>query len=78
MFIDLSHIVPPPHLYAGGGGGGIEPLAKFFLKSGRLDKISIFRGGLLRKKGWLFFREVCSFYIENKLKFEISDIKKHL
>ena len=48
----------------GGGGRG-------------LDRISIFRGGLLGKRGWTFSGG-CSFYIKNKLKSEIYKQKYFL
>ena len=38
--------------------------------------MSIFRGGLLRKRRMTLFREGCSFYIKNKLKSEIFNGKK--
>ena len=34
------------------GGGGLSFLPNF--QKGRLDRISVFRGGLLGKKGWPF------------------------
>ena len=37
-----------------GGEGGVEPQTKFS-KRERLDRTSAFRGGLLVKRGWLFF-----------------------
>ena len=47
------------------------------LKSGGLDRISIFIGGLLGKRGRLFSGS-CSFYIKNKLKSQIVIEKKSL
>ena len=54
---DLSKLIVCTHpLSAGGGGGGgdggggVEPPIKFS-KRGGLDRISIFRGGLLGKRG---------------------------
>ena len=35
-------------------GVEVEPLTKFLERGWRLDRISIFRGGLLGKKGWIF------------------------
>ena len=49
-------------------GVGVQPPTKF--SKGGLDRISIFRRGLT------FFRGGCSFYIKNKLKFEIFNDKK--
>ena len=43
---------PLPFFYL---GGGIEPPTKFSERGHLTYRISIFRGGLLGKKGWLFF-----------------------
>ena len=48
-----------------------------FTKGRELDRISIFRGGYLERKGE-HFQEVHSFYIKSKLNSEIFDHKKHL
>ena len=61
-----------PHpLSAGGGGegvgGGLNLLPNFQKKKG-LGRTSIFRGGLLGKRGVTFFREGCHFSTKNKLK----------
>ena len=48
------------------GGGG---------RGAGLGRISIFRGGLLGKRGD-FFQGGCSFYIKNKLKSEIFNSEK--
>ena len=37
-------------LSAGGGGGGVQPVTKFSKRGEGLDRISIFRGGLLGKR----------------------------
>ena len=58
---------------------GVE-FPTIFLKRGRLDRISIFRGGLFGKKGVTFCRgggRGCSFYMK-KLKSEIFNNKKSL
>ena len=44
----ILHSVYPPTLSAGGGGG--EPPTKFKKGGGGLDRISIFRRGLLEKR----------------------------
>ena len=44
---------PPPFLLGEEGGGGVEPPMKFS-KGGGLGRISIFRGGLLGKRGDFF------------------------
>ena len=41
---------------AGGRGGGGESPTKYSEKEGRLDMITIFRWGFLRKMGVRFFR----------------------
>ena len=66
---------PTPFLIGRRGSGGNEPPTKFS-KRGGLDRMSIFRGGLLRKRRMTLFREGCSFYIKNKLKSEILNGKK--
>ena len=38
------------------GGVGVEPPTRFSKSKGRVDRISIFRGGLLGKRGVIFFR----------------------
>ena len=50
----------------------------YLLPKEGLGRTSIFRGGLLRKRGLTFFSEVCSFYIKNKLKSGIFIDKKSL
>ena len=70
---------PPPHPFLLWREGGEPPTE--FTKSGVLHRISIFRGGLLGKKGVTFFRGGVwgySFYIKNKLKSEIFNDKKSL
>ena len=49
---------------------GVEPPTKFSKRRG-LDRIPIFRGGLLGKGGGVTFFRGCSFYIKDKLKSEI-------
>ena len=57
---------PPPSVLRGGGGGGVvDPPAKFSKKG--FDRISIFRVGLLGKRGDLFSGG-CSIYIKNNMK----------
>ena len=76
-YMILSWCAPtPPPVSAGGGAGrgdGVEPTTKFS-KRGRLDRISVFRGGCL-ERGGNFFQAGCSFYIKNKLKSEIFNNK---
>ena len=50
---------PPPFA---GGGGGIEPPTNFSKRKGRLDRTSVFRGGLQGKRGVTFFRGGCNFW----------------
>ena len=52
-------------------GGAVEG-------GGGLDRISIFRGELLGKRGLIFFRKGCSFYLKNKLESEIFNDKNSL
>ena len=54
---------------------GLEPPTQFSKKKKgvRLERISIFREGLLGKWGWPFLGG-CSFYIKNKLKSEIFNM----
>ena len=63
-----------------GGEGGANFQKNRGVGGGGLDRISIFRGGSLGKRGVTFFRGVdCSFYIKkNKLKSEIFNDKKSL
>ena len=42
------------------GGGGLSLLPNF-LKGGELDRISVFKGGLLRNRGVTFLRDVTVF-----------------
>ena len=56
-----------PFCRRGGEGKGGLSLQPNFQKGCGLDRISIFREGLLGKRGW-FFQGGCSFYIKNKLK----------
>ena len=60
---------PPPHLL---GGGRVSHLPNF--KKERLDRILVFRGGILGKRG-LPFLGGFSFYMKNKLKSNISQQK---
>ena len=60
---------PPPPL----SSGSVEPPVK-----GLLDRILIFRAGLLRKRVVTFFEGGYSFYMKNKLKSEIFNDKKSL
>ena len=60
-------IVWPP-LFFSPGEWGLNPYPIF--KRG-LNRISIFRGDMLAKRGVTFFRGGCSFHIKNKLKSEI-------
>ena len=63
--------------------GVVESLTKFSkgIRGGggesRLDKISVFRGGLLVKRV-VTLAGGCSFYIKNKLKYEIFNDKKSI
>ena len=57
---------PPPPVFCSGSWASDQ-----IFKKGALDKISIFRGRLLEKRGVTFFRGGCSFYVKNKLKSEI-------
>ena len=60
----------------GGGRGGGRSSHHIFKKGGgRVNRISVFREGLLGKKIDLF-QGVCNFYIKNKLKSEIINDKK--
>ena len=61
-------IVFNPHPFLGGGWGGVNLLPNFH-NGGGLDRASIFRGGLLGKRG-------CNFYIKNKMKSEILMAKE--
>lgn len=54
----------------GGGNGGIKPSTKF--SKGGDDRISIFKGGLLGKRGELF-QEVQ--FLHKKIQFEIINDK---
>ena len=56
---------PPPSFLLGAGGGAVDPPAKFSKKG--FDRISIFRVGLLGKRGDLFSGG-CSIYIKNNMK----------
>ena len=58
------------------GKGGFP--IKFSKRGGGLESMSIFRGGVLGKRGSTFFRCGSSFYIKNKLKSEIFIYKKSL
>ena len=50
---------------------GVEPPVKFSKMEGEgLDRTSVFRGGLLGKRGDCF-QGGCNFYVKNKLKSEI-------
>ena len=74
----MHHSVHPP-LSVGGGGGGWASDQIF--KKAELDRISVFRGELLGKRGeGDFFQEGggCSFYIKYELKSEIFNDKKSL
>ena len=60
----------------GGEGGGGRSSHHIFKKGGgRVNRISVFREGLLGKKIDLF-QGGCNFYIKNKLKSEIINDKK--
>ena len=66
---------PPPHPFLLREGGlSFWPI----FQKGGLDRISIFRGGLLGRRRTTLFRESCSFYIKNKLKSQIFNNKKSL
>ena len=54
---------------------GLEPLSKFSERG--LYRTSIFRGGCW-ERGGNFFQRSYNFYIENKLKFKLSNDKKSL
>ena len=58
-------------------GWGLSLLPNFE-KGGGVDKISIFRGGMLVKREVIFSGKGCSFYIKNKLKYEVFNDKKSL
>ena len=66
-----AFIVCIPHFLQGGRGLNLQPN----FQKGRLDRISIFRGELLGKRGWTFSGG-CSFYIKNKLKSKIFNENK--
>ena len=55
LFKSSSTIVCNPLFSAGGGGVGVEPPTIFSKSKGSVDRISIFRGGLLGKRGVIFF-----------------------
>ena len=57
------------------GEGRVEPPTKLFSKREGLDRISIFRGGLLGMRGWPFSGG-CNFHIKHKLNSEIFNDKK--
>ena len=61
-------------------GRGLCWASNQIFKKGRLDRISIFEEGLLGKRGVIFSGGGggCSFYIRNKLKYEIFKYKKSL
>ena len=63
-----------PRFLLGVGGLCLQP---HFQNREGLDRISIFRGGLLEKRGVTFFKG-CSFFIEIKLKSEIFNNKNNL
>ena len=56
-------------------GGGDWDSDQIFKKGGGLDRISIFRGQLLGKRGWPF-QGGCRFYRKSKLKSEYLMTKK--
>ena len=58
-----------------GGGGGGESSLLSNLQKGELDRISVFREWLLRKRGWPFLG-VLQFLHKNKLKSVIFNVKK--
>ena len=71
-------IVCSPTLSGCGGGereGGLRLQPNFQKRRAWQD---LFRRWLLGKRGWLFSGEGCSFYIKNKLKFEIFNDKNIL
>ena len=63
------------------GRRGVEPPTKFSKREG-LDRTSTFRGRLVEKRKVIFFSggrgggRGCNFYIKDKLKSEIFNIKK--
>ena len=65
---------PPPPICLGGGGRGLSLLPNF-QKDGGLDRVSIFREGLLGKREVTFFRKGCSFYLKKKQTEIFSDKK---
>ena len=65
---------PPPPICLGGGGRGLSLLPNF-QKDGGLDRVSIFREGLLGKREVTFLRKGCSFYLKKK-KLKYLAIKK--
>ena len=64
-----------PPLSAKRGEGGGEPLIKFSKRGEGLDRSSVFRGGLLGKRGVTFFRGGCNFSTKNKLESGIFNDK---
>ena len=67
-------MIPPPPLC----WGGVEPPIKFSKKGGGgLTGYQLLEG-VAGKEGVIFFKWGCSFFIKNKLKFEIFNDKKGL
>ena len=72
-----EHSVHPSPPFLLGEWGGVWACYETF-KKGWLDRTTIFRGGLLGKRGVTFFQGGCIFSIKNKLKSEIFNYKKSL
>ena len=53
----IHSVYPTPFMLGGGGGGGCLASNQISKKGGGIDRISIFRGGLLGKRKWLFSGE---------------------
>ena len=68
------HSVHPSSFSAGGGGVWFEPSTKFSKRRGLTGSQRVVAG----KDRGDFFQGGCSFYIKNKLKFEIFHDKKGL
>ena len=69
----LNIVCTPPSLSA----GEVAPPTQFSKRGEGIDRISVFRGWLLGKRGGGdFFQGGCNFYIKNKLTSEMFDDKK--
>ena len=70
-----SYSVHPLPIFSAGGGGGVDPVTKFSKRAGLTR--SQFWEGVSGKEGVTFFSGGCSFFIKDKLKFEIFKVKKN-